>query len=98
MPFRELLQALEMLDEPTDTAGQIARACGIAPDAVSPDELPRFEIFNIFGMPQRCRICGENAWLCDGEEWICDHSHDEEYIYVPMPVYDFRPIVGYEVR
>ena len=71
----------------TGTLDQLARALGL--DSYDPPQAQQYRIYDAAGLPICCHICGGNHWVW-AEEWICDHSRDEEYELVPFPVRDER--------
>ena len=74
----------DMLDEPTNPLARLAWLEGLPVFG----DVPAYQLFDVGGVSFTCQYCGRNRWVSTGDEFVCDHSHDEEYEYCPLPVYD----------
>lgn len=85
----DLDNLFDMLDEPTNPLARLAWLQGLP----SQYNEVRYQLFDEDDVPFKCCHCGQNLWRSTGDEFVCDHSHDAEYEYCPLPVYD---AVAYE--
>jgi len=82
--LEDLGNLFDMLDEPTNPLARLAWLEGLP----AYNNAARYRLFDVAGVPFRCCYCQKNGWTSTGDEFICDHSRDEEYEYCPLPVYD----------
>jgi len=80
----DLGSLFDMLDEPTNPLARLAWLEGL-PAYNNGD---RYQLFDTGGVGFTCCYCRQNQWTSTGDEFVCDHSYDEEYQYCPLPVYD----------